>query len=43
MLLDYIALGSIFALMVGTTALIVVLGSLPGKIARERDHQKDPC
>ena len=37
-MLDYIALGVVFFLLVLITAAIVVLGSLPGKIARRRDH-----
>ena len=37
-MLDYIALGVIFFLMVLVTAAIVVIGSIPGKIARHRGH-----
>jgi len=37
-MLDYIALGVVFFLLVLITAAIVVLGSLPGKIARRRGH-----
>lgn len=37
-MLDYVALGVIFFLMVLITGVIVVLGSLPGKIARRRGH-----
>jgi uncharacterized membrane protein len=38
MVLDYVALGTIVFLMIGTTAMIVVTGSLPGDIARKRNH-----
>ena len=38
MVLDYVALGVIIFLMIGATAVIVVLGSLPGNIARKRNH-----
>jgi Protein of unknown function (DUF3302) len=38
MILDYIALGVIVFLMIGLTAVIVVIGSLPGNIARQRNH-----
>jgi len=37
-MLDYAALFVIFFLMVGIAAAIVFLGSLPGKIARQRNH-----
>lgn len=37
-MLSYIALGVIFFLLVLITAAIVVLGSIPGKIARKRNH-----
>lgn len=37
-MLDYVALGVILFLLVLITAAIVVLGSLPGKIARRRGH-----
>ena len=37
-MLDYIALGVIFFLLVLVTAAIVVIGSIPGKIARKRGH-----
>jgi hypothetical protein len=37
-MLDYIALGVIFFLLVLVTAAIVALGSIPGKIARKRGH-----
>ena len=36
MILDYVALGSIIFLAIGITAAIVVTGSLPGKIARQK-------
>ena len=39
MALDYIALGFIFFLMIAATAMIVVLGSIPRKIARKRGHR----
>ena len=38
MVLDYVALGVIFFLLILVTVVIVQLGSLPGKIARRRDH-----
>jgi uncharacterized membrane protein len=38
MVLDYVALGTIIFMMIGTTAVIVVIGSLPGEIARKRNH-----
>ena len=38
MLLNYIALGGIVFLIVAIAAIVVVLGSLPGKIARRRGH-----
>jgi uncharacterized membrane protein len=38
MVLDYLALGTIIFMMIGTTAVIVVIGSLPGDIARKRNH-----
>ena len=38
MILDYIALGVIVFMMIGATAVIVVLGSLPGYIAQRRGH-----
>jgi hypothetical protein len=38
MVLDYVALGVIVFLMMGVTAVIVVIGSLPGKIANQRNH-----
>ena len=38
MVLDYVALGVIFALLILLTVVIVQLGSLPGKIARRRGH-----
>ena len=38
MILDYVALGSIIFLAIGITAAVVVTGSLPGKIARQRNH-----
>jgi hypothetical protein len=37
-MLDYVALGVIFFLIVLLTAAIVVIGSIPGKIARRRGH-----
>ena len=37
-MLDYVALGVIVFLIIGLTAVIVVLGSLPGNIARKRNH-----
>jgi uncharacterized membrane protein len=38
MVLDYVALGTIIFLVIGATAVIVVIGSLPGEIARKRNH-----
>jgi hypothetical protein len=38
MVLDYVALGVIVFLMIGVTASIVVIGSIPGKIANQRNH-----
>ena len=38
MILDYVALGSIIFMAIGITAAVVVTGSLPGKIARQRNH-----
>jgi hypothetical protein len=38
MILDYIALGCFAILIVAGLAVIVVIGSLPGKIARRRGH-----
>lgn len=37
-MLSYLALGMIFFLIIVTAAIIVWLGSLPGKIARRRGH-----
>lgn len=37
-MLDYVALGVIVFLGIGATAGIVFLGSLPGSIARKRNH-----
>ena len=37
-MLNYVALGVIFFLLVLITAAIVVIGSLPGKIAQRRGH-----
>ena len=37
-MLDYVALGVIFFLLVLVTAAIVALGSIPGNIARKRGH-----
>jgi hypothetical protein len=37
-MLDYIALFVIFFMICGAAAVIVALGSLPGKIARKRGH-----
>ena len=37
-MLDYVALFVIFFLICSVAAVIVALGSLPGKIARKRDH-----
>ena len=37
-MLDYLALGVILFLLVLITAAIVLLGSLPGQIARRRNH-----
>jgi hypothetical protein len=37
-MLDYVALGVIVFLMIGLTAQIVVIGSIPGKIAKKRNH-----
>lgn len=37
-MLDKVALFIIFAMLVMITAVIVILGSLPGKIARNRNH-----
>ncbi len=37
-MLDYVALFVIFFLICGLAAVIVALGSLPGKIARKRSH-----
>lgn len=37
-MLDYIALGMIFFLIIAAAAVIVWLGSLPAKIARRRGH-----
>ncbi len=38
MVLDFIALGTIIFMVIGTTAMIVLTGSLPGEIARKRNH-----
>ena len=38
MFLDSIALGSIFLMLVLATASIALLGSTPGRIARQRGH-----
>jgi uncharacterized membrane protein len=38
MVLDYVALGTIILMIIGTTAVIVVTGALPGEIARKRNH-----
>ena len=38
MILDFVALGTIVFMAIGIAALIVVAGSLPGKIARKRHH-----
>jgi uncharacterized membrane protein len=38
MVLDYVALGTIIFLIIGTTAMIVLTGALPGEIARKRNH-----
>jgi hypothetical protein len=38
MMLDFIALGSIFLIIVLATASIALIGSTPGKIARRRGH-----
>jgi uncharacterized membrane protein len=38
MVLDFIALGTIVFLIIGATAMIVLTGSLPGEIARRRNH-----
>jgi len=37
-MLDYVALGVILFLLVLVTAVIVVIGSIPGKIASRRGH-----
>ena len=37
-MLDKVALFIIFVLIIMITAAIVILGSLPGKIARQRNH-----
>ena len=37
-MLDYVALGVIFFLLALITVAIVMIGSLPGKIARKRGH-----
>lgn len=37
-MLDLVALFVIFFLIIAVAAVIVFLGSLPGKIARRRDH-----
>lgn len=37
-MLSYVALGVIFFLLVLITVAIVLIGSLPGKIARKRGH-----
>lgn len=37
-MLDYVALGVIFFLLVLITAAIVFIGSIPGEIARQRNH-----
>jgi hypothetical protein len=38
MVLDYVALGVIFFLLILVTVAIVLIGSLPGKIAVKRGH-----
>ncbi len=38
MVLDYVALGVIFFILVLITIVIVLIGSLPGKIAVKRGH-----
>jgi hypothetical protein len=38
MVLDYVALGVIFFILVLVTVAIVLIGSLPGKIAVKRGH-----
>jgi len=38
MVLDYVALGTIIFMIIGTTAVIVLTGALPGEIARKRNH-----
>lgn len=38
MILDYVALGVIFFILVLVTVVIVLIGSLPGKIAVKRGH-----
>ena len=37
-MLDFIALGSIFFMLVLVTVAIALIGSTPGKIARQRGH-----
>jgi hypothetical protein len=37
-MLDYVALFMVFFLIVALAAVIVFIGSLPGKIARQRNH-----
>jgi hypothetical protein len=39
-MLDYVALFVIFFMICGLAAVIVALGSLPGKIARKRGHPR---
>ena len=38
MVLDYVALGVIFFMLILITAAIVIIGSIPGNIARKRNH-----
>lgn len=38
MVLDYVALGVVFVMLILITAAIVIIGSLPGDIARKRNH-----
>lgn len=38
MVLDYVALGVIFFILILITVVIVLIGSLPGKIAVKRGH-----
>ena len=40
MILNFLAFAIIMLLVIGFAALVVVLGSLPGKIARKRNHQQ---